>query len=257
MAARAAGGPPTIIMEVLRKTRLRVASVLLVAAVVGLGPMARSLADKADRRDETSKPRSEDKPGYIVAGVLTAQGNVTVNDNLAPTGTTILSGSEVATGGDGLASIDLAARGLIEMRQDTKILLVLPAEQIEVELRNCGTFTQSIPDRLSGHVKVVHPHTLRIYVTVGEVKVRFKDRKESTTVKQFEEKTLDDVSDIDAWGNAVFTVDCNRRPVGLWWVPTSLLGLAALAAGVTLTKDKHTPPNPVPTPSPTSPISPP
>src|SRR5262245_14761600 len=255
-------------MKLASRIRPRVASVLLLALTVSLGPMARPMADRnvgdrqdnGDRRDGVSaRPLVDQTPGYSVAGVLTARGNVTVNDNLAPTGTTVLSGSAVATGGDGIASIDLGPKGLIEMRTDTKILLNVPPEQIEVELHNCGTLTQSVPDNLRAHVKIVNPHTIRIYVTVGAVQVRFKDRKETATVSQFEEKNLDDVSDINAAGNAVFTIDCNRRPAGLWWIPTSLAGLAALAAGVSLTRDKHppSPPNPVPSPLPSSQLSPP
>lgn len=231
--------------------RLRLASVLLLTLTVSLGPMARSIAqqNKDGRpRDAAEKASLHGAPAYSVAGVLTSRGNVTVNDNLAPTGTTVLSGSAVATGGDGIASIDLGPKGLIEMRTDTRILLNVPAEQIEVELHNCGTLTQSVPDNLRTHVKIGNPHTLQVYVTVGSVQVRFRERKEIATVNQFEEKTLDNVSDINAVGNAVFTIDCNRRAVGLWWVPTSLAGLAALAAGVSLTRDKHPEPNPVPSP---------
>jgi hypothetical protein len=248
-------------MEIIAKMRLTVAAVLLMTLIVGLGPMARPLAqsdkgsDKADRPGDDAKSTVSERLAYSVAGVLTAYGNVTVNDNLAPTGTTVLNGSTVATGGDGIASIDLGPRGLIEMRTDTKILLTLPADQIEVDLENCGTLTQSVPDALSAHVKVVNPHTLHIYVTVGAVQVRFGNREDTTTINQFDDKTLDDVSDVTTVGNAVFTIDCNRRPPGAWWIPTSLAGLAALAAGVSLTRDKG--PNPVPTPSPITALTPP
>jgi len=239
-------------IETISRIRPRVASVLLLTLIASLGPMARPMADRhEDHRLDDVSPRSlgDDAPGYSVAGVLTARGNVTVNDSLSPTGTTVLSGSTVATGGDGMASIDLGPKGLIEMRTETRIKVNVPPEQIEVELHNCGTLTQSVPDNLRAHVKIVNPHTLRVYVTVGTAQVRFRDRKETATVNQFEEKTLDDVSDINASGNAVFTIDCNRRPVGLWWVPTSLAGLAALAAGISVTRDKHPlPPNPVPSP---------
>lgn len=246
-------------MKLVSTMSLRVASVLLMTLVVGLGPMARSLADsdEPDRPADSAKSPSHENPAYSVAGVLTASGNVTVNDNLAPTGTTVLTGSNVATGGDGIAAIDLGPKGLIEMRTDTKILLTLPAEQVEVDLENCGVLTQSVPKDLSAHVKVVNPHTIRIYVTVGSVLVHFGDRKDTTTINQFDDKTLDDVSDINATGNAVFTVDCNLRPPAAWWIPTSLVGLAGLAAGITLTRDKGTPPNPVPSPPPTSAITPP
>jgi len=99
---------------------------------------------------------------------------------------------------------------------------------------------------------------LPIYVTVGSVQVKFRDRNDTTTVIQFEEKTLDDVSDVNANGNAVFTLDCNRAPVAMWWIPTSLAGLAALAVGITVTRGKNNPPppNPVPSPPPTSAINP-
>ncbi|HKF56924.1 MAG TPA: hypothetical protein VKJ45_15805 [Blastocatellia bacterium] len=239
-------------------TRIRLATVLMMTLIVGLGPMARSLAESGGDdppRRAASAPGAE-KADYSDSGVLTASGNVTVNDNSAPTGTTVLSGSSVATGGDGIASIDLGKKGLIEMKIDTRILLTLPPELINVELENCGILTQSVPDDLRAHVKVVHPHTLRIYVTVGSVLVRFGEGKAATTISQFEEKSLDNVSEINALGNAVFTIDCSRRPAGLWWVPTSLAGLAALAAKTTLTRDKPKSPNPVPTPPPSTALSP-
>src|SRR5262249_35884959 len=151
-------------MNLISTIRLRVASVLLLTLTLSLGPMARSIADKGLKRDalrgtkgqdqndkegEDGRPRRAPEssfvhqtPAYSVAGVLIARGNVTVNDNLAPTGTTVLNGSAIATGGDGIASIDLGPKGLIEMRTDTKILLNVLPEQIEVELHNCGTFTQ-------------------------------------------------------------------------------------------------------------------
>ena len=245
-------------IELLINTKIRLASVLMMTLIVGLGPMARSLAESGgdDPPGRAASAPGAEKADYSDSGVLTASGNVTVNDNLAPTGTTVLSGSSVATGGDGIASIDLGKNGLIEMKVDTRILLTLPPELIDVELENCGILTQSVPDHLRAHVKVVHPHTLRIYVTVGSVQVRFRERKEVTTINQFEEKTLDNVSDINASGNAVFTVDCNRRPAGIWWAPTSLAGLAALAAGITLTRDKPKSPNPVPSPPPSTALSP-
>ena len=244
-------------MRPMFKLRLRAAPILLLTLTVGLGPMARSMADsdKAERSGEASRSGAAGKPGYSIAGVLTAYGNVTVNDNLARTGTTVLNGSSVATGGDGVASIDLGPKGTIELKTDTKILLTLPTEQIEVDLENCGTLTESVPNDLSAHVKLVTPHTVRIYVPVGTVKVRFGDRKE-TTINQFEEKTLDDVSDINTAGNAVFSVDCNRRPLAAWWIPTSLIGLAALSAGLTLAHNGTPPPNPVPSPPPISPLKP-
>jgi hypothetical protein len=219
--------------------------------------MAGSLADS----EQAVRPAgSKDSPGpenqaYTVAGVLTASGNVTVNDNLARTGTTVLSGSKVATGGDGLAAIDLGPKGLIEMRPDTRILLTLPADdQVRVDLQNCGVLTQSVPENLNARVKIVDPHRLRIYVTVGSVVVHFGERKDTTTVTQFEDKTLDNVTDIDTRGNTVFTVDCNMRPLAVWWIPASLIGLAALAVGVT--RDKGNPPNPVPTPPPATALTP-
>jgi hypothetical protein len=245
-------------MKTRMKSRTRMTSVVAMTLIVGLGPMARSLAESGSDPGAQRAAGSSvaEKADYSDSGVLTASGTVTVNDNSAPTGTTILSGNTVATGGDGMASIDLGRRGLIEMQINTKILLTLPPEQIYVELENCGILTQSVPDHLSAHVKVVNRHTLRIYVTVGAVQVRFRDRKDTASVNQFEEKTLDDVSDIYATGNAVFTIDCNRRPAGFWWVPTSLAGLAALAAGITLTRDKPRTPNPVPTPPPSTVKSP-
>jgi hypothetical protein len=237
---------------------------LLMTLVVALGPMARSLADsdkadsdKSDRPAGGSKSPDSTNLDDSVAGVLTASGKVTVNDNLARTGTTVLNGSTVATGGDGIAAIDLGPKGLVEMRTDTTILLTMVGDQVQVDLENCGVLTQSVPKNLNARVKVVNPHTLRIYVTVGSVLVHFRERKDTTTINQFEDQTLDDVIDIDAVGNAVFTVDCNLRPPAAWWIPTSLIGLAGLAAGITVTRDKGTQPNPVPSPPPTTALTPP
>src|SRR5215470_7404614 len=114
-------------MNLISRIRLRVGLVLLLTLTLSLGPTARSIADKDpkryalwgtkgqdqnDKEGEDGRPRRTSEsslvhqtPAYSVAGVLTARGNVTVNDNLAPTGTTVLNGSAIATGGDGIASI--------------------------------------------------------------------------------------------------------------------------------------------------------
>ena len=158
----------------------------------------------------------------VLTGQLTVKHGkkVSVDGNSAETGTTILSGSRVATGKDEVAIVDLGDLGRIEIRDNTSVVITFSPGKV--------------------HIKSDCDRT-RIEVTRGEVDV--KEPKEQVLLAN---KKGTDKEDDETYGGSVeattngatdFIVDCKGRHGAFilpgWWGLAGLVGVgAAIAVGV-------------------------
>lgn len=81
-------------------------------------------------------PPGTDQPKELSAGILTAPDapSVRVNGNAAQDGMTILSGSEIKTGSNGGATINLRQLGKAELGSETTVKLVFTAEHVTLQV---------------------------------------------------------------------------------------------------------------------------
>jgi len=204
-------------------------------------------ADQKQKRDGKNPPQLVTEA--ITAGVITTSGTVKVNDNVVPTGTTILSGSIIVTGSDGKASIDMGTQGILQMRPNTKLWLNVPGGPIKVDLRECGSITETVPAGVAALVAVDKQSNIHVSVDRGKVKVT-RDGKD-TFMKDKEEKTFDKVWLVTGISDSVFTLDCDEEVAAYRPWPMSLIGVIMGAGAITgVIIGKH---NFGPTPKPTPP----
>jgi hypothetical protein len=241
------------------KTKMRALIGALLVLIVAATPSLRSLAqgggeplgnsDGDDQRKHSGKDSRIPVTEAITAGVVTTSGSVKVNDNVVQTGTTVLSGSIIVTGGDGQASVDMGRQGVLEMRPNTKLWLNTPGGPIKVDLRECGSITESVPAGVAALVAVDKQSNIRVTVIKGKVKVT-RDGKD-VVMKEKEERTYDKVWLVTGVDDSVFRLDCDNVAAGFYFPgPMSLIGLIAAAGGITgSTVGKPTPAPSPPVPS--------
>jgi formylmethanofuran dehydrogenase subunit C len=95
-------------------------------------------------------------PAQDCTGTLTVKsGTVTVNGNASQTGATIMTGSVVATSGNGNAVIDLGAAGRVEVKGSTTVTITCVGGAIQIRT-NCSKTEIEVK---SGQVNVTTPST--------------------------------------------------------------------------------------------------
>ena len=206
------------------------------------GPNA---GDDAGQKNQSKKAPPALVTEAITAGVITTSGTVRVNDAVVPTGTTVLSGSIITTGNDGKASIDMGSQGILEMRPSTKLWLNVPGGPIKVDLRECGSITETVPAGVAALVAVDKQSNIRVSVIRGKVKVT----RDGTDLymKEKEEKTFDKVWLVTGISDSVFVLDCDWEPAAIYWRPMTLIGFLGIVGAVVGSTHSH-PPLPEPTP---------
>jgi hypothetical protein len=156
-----------------------------------------------------------------------------------------MSGSTVATNGDSDAALDLGTFGRINLRPATEIRLIFTGNKVEVELRRCGSLTQSLPTGIEGRVTVANSETMAVSSSLGKATVHGRlvmaDKKttsqtQDVVVLQGETKSFDKVEEITATGDATFSLNCGDldRAGGFVYAPYGWLVLLGLSAGVAL-----------------------
>src|SRR5215831_11130873 len=125
--------------------------VLLLCSWIGFGGSAGGRIDH-DTRGGAKSP----------AGTITFTGKVTIDGNPTQTGTGIEDGSTIATLGDGDASIDLGALGMIHLRPNTTIKLNVTQNSCQVLMQRCGSMTQDVPDGVSAEVHYDDAHHVEV-----------------------------------------------------------------------------------------------
>jgi hypothetical protein len=246
-----------------RKSIISLLLVLTVASVFSFNSFAapQSLAKTAA---PTAKlvTAGEPMPQGDLTGTLTGRGTLLVNGNAVPSGATILNGSVVATDANSEAVLDLGALGRINLRPSTEIRILLSPNRSEVELRRCGSMTQSVPTGVLARVTTSTSQLYTVASSVGEATVRGKAVKDKqgldvTLVHEGESKSFDSFEEITANGEATFTINCGDQDYaggGFISSPYGWLVLLGLSAGVIL--GVHIGDNPGSTPGPPPQVTP-
>jgi hypothetical protein len=164
--------------------------------------------------DPISGPVNESTLSQDATGVLTVKkGKVTINGNGSQTGATVLSGSLIVTGSNGVAIIDLGPLGKVEVRDSTTVVL---------------TFAPGLV-----HIKSDCERT-RIEVTRGGVDIK---SPKTETILAGDDETYGGDVEATTNGGADFIVDCSDRPPAFilagWWGLAALIGVGtAIVVGI-------------------------
>jgi hypothetical protein len=235
-----------------RKSIISLLLVFTVATVFSLNSFAAPQLPTKVADDSLKVALANDPmPQSYPTGMLTGTGTLLVNGNAVQSGATVVSGSIVATDVNSDAVLDLGALGRINLRPSTEIRIVLSANRSEVELRRCGSMTQSVPTGVTTRVTVSTSQMMTVASSSGEVTVRGQvvtgdkgqtSKLEDSAVLQGESKSFDKVEEIIANGEATFTINCGDQDRaggggggGAYvYSPYGFLVLLGLAAGVAL-----------------------
>jgi len=203
-----------------------------------------------------SRPREPTPPAKAIhkgilglpAGRLIGTGRMTVDGNEAQSGATVLSGSSVATGVDGYATIDLGSLGRIELQPNTTVLVTLSPNKVVVTIASLGRVVQSLPSGVIAETKI-DGGLARLVVTQGQVEL--KSGRDQRTLNAGEDSPFNSSSEALASGSAVFAVEqgsarassashkggyVSAGGVGI----IALVGVAAAATGVVLSNRSET-----------------
>src|SRR6476659_120555 len=158
-----------------------------------------------------SRPREPTPPRRVIekekgilglpSGRLIGTGRITIDGNEAQSGVTVLSGSTVATGPDGYATIDLGSLGRIELQPNTTVLVTLSPNRVVVKIAGLGRVVQSLPSGVTGPTRIDGGQA-RLAVTLG--KVELKSGGDQRTLNAGEEGPFNSSNEATASGNAVF-----------------------------------------------------
>jgi hypothetical protein len=176
-------------------------SVVLALAVTMVFSL-RSFAAAETRDRAASSPAASE----ILTGTLTVRGGlVRINGNEAPTGTTVLGGSIIATEANTEAMIDLGDAGRLEVGSNTTVSLAGAAGMVQLK-SDCPGKTEIKVSK--GTVEVTSPRTETI--TAGH------------------EGEYDGEVTYNPSPDAVYKIECERRGGGGYFVGPGLIGLLAL-----------------------------
>lgn len=167
-------------------------------------------------------------------GALTTTGYVTINDNEARTGATIMSGDTVATGPDSDATIDLGPLGRIQLRPDTRIKLTLEEKNCQIMVERCGSLTHFVPADVSSQARRSEPGLMEVAVLPGEARVTTSSGNgNEAMVKSGENRVFETFESMTAKGETIYTLNCCdcEAPAGPFIPVVGFWGL--LAAGAT------------------------
>jgi hypothetical protein len=220
------------------KFRAAMSSALAIAmaSVFALSSFAAPNARETAPR-ETAASRLDDLSG-APAGKITGTGRFTIDGEEAHPGASVLSGSTIATGADGLAAIDLLSLGRIELRPNTTIRLAFAGNSVSVSLDNAGSIAQSLPAGVTGQV-MLQGKQARVSVVRGEVAVRSIGN--SRTLHAGEESMFENAAEAVSGGDAVFVAEGSPThykeggpaPSHAKYVSAGVLGVIAMAGVAT------------------------
>ncbi len=229
-----------------RKSIISLLLVFTVATVFSFNSFAAPQSPAKAADDTVGVALANDPmPQSDLTGMLTGTGTLYVNGNVVQSGATVVSGSIVATDSNSDAVLDLGALGRINLRPSTEIRILLAPNKSDVELRRCGSMTQSVPTGVTARVTVSTSQTITVASSVGEATVRGQvvmgdkgktSKIEEVVIQQGESKSFDKIEEITANGEATFTISCGDqdRAGAYIYSPYGWLVLLGLAAGVAL-----------------------
>ncbi len=172
---------------------------LALTTVFSLGAFAATSGEKA-----AGSSFDDSSTSSKLSGILTGTGRVTINGNAAQSGATILSGSNIETGQDGSASIDLGPLGQIELRPNTSVTLIMMPGMVHLMVDRFGVVSQSLPPGVIGRVKM-QSQSAHFSVARGRVEVNSSGGQQ--TVNGGEENSFDGASEAVISGDTSFQLD--------------------------------------------------
>lgn len=215
-------------------------SLLLASAVASVFTISSFAASRP--REPTPVPKTIHSILGLPTGKLIGTGRITIDGDEAQSGATVLSGSTVATGADGYATIDLGTLGRIELQPNTAVLVTLSSNKVVVKIASLGRVVQSLPSGVIGETRI-DGGLARLAVTQGQVEL--KSGRDQRTLNAGEDSPFNSGSEALASGSAVFAVEQgSARASGAYhkggYVSAggvgliALVGAAATATGVVL-----------------------
>lgn len=139
-------------------------------------------------------------------GKLIGTGRFSIDGDEVPSGTTVLSGSVIATGPDGNATIDLGPLGRVELRPNTTVTLVLSSNSVHVEMSGDGSMAQWLPPGVEGQIRT--KSHVRFLVTRGQAEV--KSAQKTRKLSAGEAGTFYEPAEAVASGDAVLIAESGR-----------------------------------------------
>jgi len=186
--------------------KLRAAISLVLAFVITSAFTFNSFA--ASKRTEWPPGKNSNEPAGkslvdALVGKLIGTGRLTIDGEQVPSGTTVLSGSKIATGPDGNATIDLGQLGRVELRPNTTITLTLSSNSVRVDMSGDGAIAQWLPSGVGGQVRT--SAQARFLVTRGQAEV--KSARNTRKLSAGEAGTFNEPAEAVASGDAVLIAE--------------------------------------------------
>lgn len=201
---------PTAMEELMKykvkwRTAISGAVMLAIVSVFSLGSFASSESNPAVGLIPANAVSSS--PAASV-GRLIGSGIITIDDYLARSGATVLSGSTIATGSDGEARIELGALGQVQMRPNARVKLTYGSGEVNLEVAGEGSVVERLSAGVEGRISVSGSGS-RLRVLEGGMKVSTKEgvREVSTG----EEYSFEKGEEVSLSGEAVFALDSDSN----------------------------------------------
>jgi hypothetical protein len=184
------------------RAAISLALALVVTSVFTFSSFAASKRTEWPPGKNSFEPAGKNLPDALV-GKLIGTGRLTIDGEEVPSGTTVLSGSKIATGPDGNATIDLGPLGRVELRPNTTITLVLSGNSVQVDMSGEGAMAQWLPSGVEGQVRT--SAQVRFLVTRGQAEV--KSARRTRKLSAGEAGTFNEPAEAVAVGDAVLIAE--------------------------------------------------
>jgi uncharacterized Zn-binding protein involved in type VI secretion len=199
---------------------------MLIGAVIAVAMAALFSINSIAAHDEGGKAEdaaSAPAPQVFQGRITRGKGRITVNGLPATEGATFATGSTIITEGDGEATIEMSNLGVLQVRPNTNIKLMMTQNNVEVVMQYCSSITQTVPAEVTAQVITASPTVAQVAVTRGEVIVDRNDgssKRGKARIKAGSNKLLEVSKNVSVLeGDVTFTMNCcsccfveKRRP---------------------------------------------
>lgn len=194
----------------MRKSKNKTAlSLMLALAVASVFTMSSFAASKARDPTTAASLDYEDKGLLgLPTGKVIGTGEISVDGNEAENGVTVLSGSTVATGADGNATIELGSLGRVKLLPNSMVTVTLSPNMVVLTIGRVGRVIQSLPSDVIGRVRI-QGEEARLAVEAGQVEVKSSEGQRVLSAGQ--ETAFGQTTEAIANGGAVFMVEGGSR----------------------------------------------
>ena len=195
---------------------------MLIGAVIAVAMAALFSINSIAAPDE-GKKAGDAEPQVFQGKITKGKGRIMVNSLPATEGATFATGSTIITEGDGEATIEMSNLGVLQVRPNTNIKLMMTQNNVEVIMQYCSSITQTVPAEVTAQVVTASPTVAQVAVTRGEVIVDRNDgssKRGRARIKAGSNKLLEVSKNVSVLeGDVTFTMNCcsccfveKRRP---------------------------------------------